>query len=292
MARVTEALMGSVAFNSGRDLALLAPEYGGQFGWATNPAEWVSAQSYVPRNLIPIVLESPRFFNFMPDSSRWVAAWKLFVEKHARTIEGLKAGLTVDVGEHAFGGAGEQFQEFLDVKRERSTLTFGMVDKYGNVLQRFLEFWITYGMMHPETKTPLSITVDNAEPTDNLADWYSGSIAFIEPSMDGKKCLRCWISTNVWPQGTGPIEGKMDKTSALSIKELSLEFSALTFINEGTRTFGQELLDAITMTYANPQLRASFITSIAADVKAVTNGFKESVENIAANKVTQNIGAE
>jgi len=286
MARVTEALLGKTAWSTGNETAQLDPTYGGQFGFGTNPKEWVSAQAYLPRNLIPIVLEAPKFFTKMPDSSKWVTAWKVFIEKHVRTIEGLKAGLTVDVGEHAFGGAGEMFQEFQDVKRERSTLTFGLVDKYGNVFQQFIERWITYGMMHPETKTPLLLTLDGAAPTDNLADEYSGTIAFIEPDPTGKRCIRCWISTNVWPQGTGPIEGKMDKTSALTIKELSLEFSSLTFINEGTRTYGQELLDGITMTYANPQLRAAFITSIAADVNAVAQGWKESVTSIAANRVT------
>ena len=285
MARVTEALLGAKAWSQGNDkLQQLNPAFGGQFGWATNPAEWVSAQAYVPRNLIPLVLESPRFFSKMPDPDKWVTAWKVLIEKHARTIEGLKAGLTVDVAEHAFGGAGEVFQEFTDVKRERSTISIGLVDKYGNVFQNFLERWITYGMMHPETKTPLTSTMSDG-PTDNLADWYSGTVAFIEPDPTGKKVIRCWISTNMFPQGTGPIEGKMDKTSALSIKELSLEFTSISFINEGTRVFGQELLDAINMTWANPQLRNSFISEISSDLAAVTQGYKESVESISKNKV-------
>lgn len=284
MARVTEALLGAKAWSQGNENPQLAPDFGGQFGWATNPAEWISAQAYVPRNLIPIVLESPRFFTKMPDPAKWTMAWKVLIEKHARTIEGLKAGLTVDVAEHAFGGAGEMFQEFVDVKRERSVITIGLVDKYGNVFQNFLERWIMYGMMHPETKTPLTATMSDG-PTDHLADWYSGTVAFIEPSPNGKKVLRCWISTNMFPQGTGPIEGKMDKTSSLSIKELSLEFTSISFINEGTRVFGQELLDAINMTWANPQLRNSFIKEIGVDIAAALHGYKESVESIAADKV-------
>lgn len=284
MARVTEALLGAKAWSQGNENPQLDPMFGGQFGWATNSSEWISAQSYVPRNLIPLVLESPRFFSVMPDSAKWVTAWKVLVEKHARTIEGLKAGLTVDVAEHAFGGAGEMFQEFTDVKRERSVITLGLVDKYGNVFQNFLERWIMYGMMHPETKTPLTSTIDKS-PTDNLADWYSGTVAFIEPSPTGKKVVRCWISTNMFPQGTGPIEGKMDKTSALSIKELSLEFTSISFINEGTRVFGQQLLDAINLSSASPQLRNAMVNEIAADLAAVIPGYQESVESIAKNKV-------
>lgn len=285
MARLTDALLGAKAWSTGNDNPQLDPTFGGQFGWSTNPSEWVSAQAYVPRNLIPIVLESPEFFQKMPDPEKWVAAWKCLVEKHARTIEGLKAGLTVDVAEHAFGGAGEMFQEFTDVKRERSELSFAMVDKYGNVFQQFLERWIMYGLMHPETKIPLTATLEGGGPSDNLADWYGGTIAFIEPDPTGKRVIRTWISTNVWPKGTGPIEGKMDKTSALNIKELSLEFTSLTFINEGTRAYGQEILDGINTTFANPQLRESFIKSVAPDVEAVTRGYRESVESVAEKRV-------
>lgn len=285
MSRLSDALLGSKAWMSGSDVPTLNPEHSGQFGYAVNPEAWISAQAYVPRNLIPIVLEAPEFFQKMPDSALWVAAFKCLFEKNARTIEGLKAGLTVDVADHPFGGAGEVFQEFVDVKRERSTLTIGLVDKYGNVYQQFLERWITYGMMHPETKIPLTATLAGGGPTDNLANWYSGTVAFIEPDPTGKRALRTWISTNVWPQGTGAVEGKMDKTSALSIKELSLEFTSLTFINEGTRAYGQELLDGINTTYANPQLRASFIKSISPDVAAVTSGYAESVTSVADKRI-------
>lgn len=284
MARQSDILLGAKAWNSGSSNTELNPGYGGQFAWSTSPAEWLSAQAYVPRNLIPIVLEVPGFFSVMPDSELWVTAWKVLFEKHARTIEGLKAGLTVDVAEHAFGGAGEMFQEFVDVKRDRSTLTLGLVDKYGNVWQQFLEKVITYGMMHPETKVPLSATLASG-PTDNLADNYGGTVAFIEPDPTGKKAIRTWITTNVWPHTTGPIEGKMDKTSSLSIKDLSIDFSALSFIGEGTKAFGQELLDGINMTWANPQLRESFLKSASADVSAVTSGYKDSIESVGTNRV-------
>lgn len=279
MARQTDALLGTKAWNANNAITQLDPIYGGPWAWAPNPTEWLSAQAYLPRNLIPIVLEAPRFFEVMPDPSKWVTAWKVFWEKHSRTIEGLKAGLTVDTAEHQYGGGGEFFQEYTDVKRERSTLSVGTVDRYGNVWQTFFEQYILYGMMHPDTKTPLTATLTDG-PTDNLADWYSGTIAFIEPDPTGKRALRTWISANVWPHGTGPIEGKMDKTSALSIKELSLEFSSLTFYNNGTHAFGQQLLDGINLIGANPQSRDSFIKEVAADVDAVTSGWKESTQTI------------
>lgn len=284
MARNSDILLGATAWSTGNDNPQLNPLLGGQFGYSSNPEEWLSAQAHLPRNLIPVVIEAPGFFKLMPNGEKWVAAWKLMFEKHARTIEGLKAGLSVETSEHDFGRAGEKFEEFTDVKRERSTLSINLVEKYGNVFQNYLERVITYGMMHPDTGIPLIATMENA-PTDLLADMYGGTIAFIEPNPVGNRCVRCWLSTNVFPKGTGSIEGKMDKVSALSIKELSLEFTSLTFVNDGTRALGQKLLADINTRWANPQLRKSFVEGVSADVAAVAKGWKESVESVAANRV-------
>jgi hypothetical protein len=284
MTRQTDQILKDTAFYKGNANGFSNPLMGSQFGYTSNPEEWLGTQAYVPRNLIPIVLETPRFFERMPNPELWITAWKIYFEKHCRVIEGLKAGLTVDVAEHAFGAAGEMFQEIVDVKRERSTLSTTATEKYGNVWQSFWERVITYGAMDPDTKTPLTATLDGG-PEDNLADWYSGSIAFIEPDPTGKKVYRCWLSTNIFPQGTGPIEGKMDKTSSLSVKELSLEFNVLSFYGAGTRALGQELLDGISKQWANPQLRKSFIKEVHADVAAIAKGYKESVESVATNRV-------
>lgn len=286
MARQTDILLGANAWSSGNDKnPQLDPKYGGQFGWALEPAEWLSAQAHLPRHLIPIVLETPRFFELMPNKNYWVQAWKVFFEKHARVIEGLKAGTTVDVVEHNFGGAGEMFQEFADVKRERSTLSVTTVEKYGNVWQNFWERVIHYGMMDPETKTPLTATLQGDGPSDNLSDWYSGTIAFIEPDPTGRRCHRAWIGVNIWPHNNGPIEGKMDKNSALSIKDLSLEFSITAFTGHGIRAYGQELLDGVNKTWANPQLRKSFIQEIHPDILAQTKGYKQSTEDVGTQRV-------
>lgn len=284
MTRKTDQILTNSGFFNGTQIPYSNPKSGGQFGWATNPEEWLGTQAYMPRNLIPIVLETPRFFEKMSNPDYWIAAWKLYFEKHCRVIEGLKATLTVESAEHAFGSAGEVFHEIVDVKRERSTLSTTATEKYGNVWQTFWEKVITYGGMDPETKTPLIATMADV-PGDWLADWYTGTIAFIEPDPLMKRVNRCWIQTNIFPQGTGPIEGKMDKTSALSVKELNLEFNCLTFYGAGTRSLGQELMDGISKQWSNPQLRKSFLTDVAADVKAIQQGYKESVESVAQNRV-------
>lgn len=284
MSRKTDAILGSVGYASGSDIVRLDPLYGGSFAYATNPEEWLSAQAYTPRNLFPIVLETPKMFEYLPDSAKWATAWKLYWEKHCRKIEGLKAGLTVEMAEHDFGGSGRKFQEIVDVKRERSTLSTQCIDTYGNVWQEFWGQVILYGGMDPETKLPLTSTLANG-PTDNLADNYSGTIAFIEPDATGKKCFRCWVGVNIFPMSNGPVEGNMDRTQALTPKDLSLEFSILDFYDAGTRALGQELMDATSRQWANPNIRKSFITEVAAEVKAIAKGYDESITTISNNRV-------
>lgn len=285
MSRQADILLGSNAWATGNENPKLNPMYGGQFGWATNPAEWYSAQAHIPRHLFPIVLETPLFFKYMPNPDYWITAWRVFWEKHVRKISGLKAGLVAEVAEHDFGGAGEKFQEFTNMTRERSELAVELVDKYGNVWQDYWEHVMLYGMMDPETKTPLTATLENDGPKDQLADWYSGTIAFIEPDATGRRAHRVWLGANIWPHSNGPVEGNMDKTTALSIKELSLDFSITAFYGHGTRALGQELMDGISKNWANPQLRKAFLKEINPDVQAIKKGYAESVTSVATEKV-------
>lgn len=280
MTRLNDALMGGKGWMKGNDNAALNPNLGGSFAYASNPEEWLSAQAYRPQHLIPVVLETPRIFKHFEDPKFWQAAWKNYFEKHCRVLDGLKAGVSWETAEHAFSGDGRMFEEFVDAKRERSSLSTQTVDKYGGVYGAFWNRVGRFGIMDPETKLPLALTLTDG-PTDNLADQYTGKIAFIEPTADGKRCQRCWIGVNIAPKSDGGVEGKMDKTSSLSIKELSIDFTILDFINDGTRAFGQQILDGIRKEWANPSLRQSFINEISADVAAVEKGFIESVQGIA-----------
>lgn len=278
MARITDQLLGAKAWNpDGNDM--LNPQYGGSFGYDFTPAEYLGSQGYKPNHLIPVVIETPKIYEIMANPEAWIASWKMLFEKHARVIEGLKAGITVEKAEHAYGAAGEFFEEFTDVKRDRSTLSIQLTELYGNLYQIFIDKTIRYGMMDPNSKFPLALTLANI-PEDQLADLYAGTVAFIEPSPIGNKCVRAWVSTNVWFQGTGPIEGKMDKTSALTVKDLSIDLTSLTFYGDGTKALGQELLDGVVWAGADPQRRKSFIEGVAPDVEAVTQGWKESVETL------------
>ncbi len=285
MSRITNAILDQKAFGRGSNQPMLDPTYGGQMGYAPNLTEWVSNQAYVRRNLIPILLEAPAFFKLMPDPQKWVDTLKSIIELHCRTIEGMNAGLTLEIDSHPVGGAGEMQDEVLDSKRARSEPVFTFVEKYGMPIQTFLYQWITYGIMDPDTKLALSNTLEGNTPTDMLADQYSMTVLFIEPDPQMKRVVKSWLTTNMFPKGTGEIIGKRDLTTASEILTLNVEFTGISQFNLGTNLFAQQILDQINMTNANPYLRPAFVTKISEDVDTSKEGYKSGVETLGSSAI-------
>lgn len=268
--------------NSGHPM--LRIENGGQHGWTPQLNEWISNQAYVRRNVIPVLLQVPRFFHYMPNTDDWIKALKSLVEVHCRSIEGLNAGLEVAFEDHPVGGAGEVQQEVTKVTRQRSEPTFTFIEKYGMPIQTFLESWIRYGIMDPETGYALVATLANGQtlPSDWLADWYTMSMAFIEPDPTHTRCLKCWICSNMMPDGTGEIIGKRDLTAPGEISTLTVKFTALTQFNLGSLAYGQSLLNEINLRNANPNLRPPFVNRDPANVNAIAgDGYHQGIKDLA-----------
>lgn len=285
MSRVTDAILSQKAFGRGSNQPMLDPTFGGQMGYAPNLAEWVSNAAYVRRNLICVLLEAPRFFQYMPDPQKWVDTLKSLVELHPRTIEGLNAGLTLEFDEHPVGGGGEMQQEVTDSKRARTEPVFTFVEKYGMPIQTFLYNWITYGIMDPDTKFALANTLAGERPEDMLPDQFTASMLFMEPDPQHKRVVKSWVVTNMMPKGTGEIIGKRELTAAGEVASLSVEFTGIAQFNLGTNIFAQSIMDKISMTNANPYLRPSFISAISPTVEASAKGYKSEVEDLGKSAV-------
>jgi len=278
MTRVASALLGDNAFGNGAKQPLLDLRSGGQHGYAPNLTEWVSNQAYIRRNLICILLEAPGFFQLMPHPEVWIQSLKSLVELHARSIEGFNAALTVEFAEHPVGGAGEMQQEVTDVKRARTEPVFNFVEKYGRPIQTFLEMWIRYGMMDPDAKIAMAGTLSSSatavsrgtqglgysttdkRPSDLLADWSTMTCLFIEPDNLHRSVVKSWITTNMMPKETGPIEGKRDLTTASDLLELSIPFTGISQYGLGVNNLAQAILNKINITNAVPFLHKAFIT--------------------------------
>jgi hypothetical protein len=268
---------------------------GGQFGYTPEMPEWLNNQGYVKRNLVIVLLEIPKFLLVMRQKEKWIRALRAMVELHPRSVEGFNAGLEVSVAEHEVGGGGEFQQEFTDVKRARTEPVFNYVEKEGNVIQRFLDFWIRMALMDPETKRPLATTLQQYQAgnaqfrgnqnTDWLADWYSMSILAFEPNVSYTAVNRAWVTTNMYPLSTGEITGKRDMANENELVELSINFTGISQTSEGTKKFASDVLKSINDKDANPNLRKSFIDNISSRITpgkgGEANGYMAGVERIA-----------
>ena len=225
--------------------------YGGNYGYAPRIDEWLNNKSYIPRDLVPVVLAVPKMFGLYKstEEKRWTETLKAFIELHCKTIEGYKATLTVNVAQQPVRD--EIQQDPTRVVRERSDPVFGSIEKEGNPIQKFLEWWITYGILDPDSGRILASSLDNA-PSDWLSDWYSMSLLVFEPDTMFRHVRRAWVSVNMYPLTTGDIVGLKDPDSDKNILELSIGFSALSVTNEGTRVFAEEILKGIHIKQAFP----------------------------------------
>ena len=286
MGRLTDSIIAG-AYTRDIDRPMLDLQYGGQQAWTPTLTEWVNNQAYVSRPAICILLEAPKMFSVMPDSQKWIASLKALFELHARSIEGLNATLKPEFDTHDVGGAGEKQHEIVNMTREPSVPKFQFVEKYGRPIQTFLDYWMRYGMMDPETKFALLGTLGNAQVRDLLADWYAATCLFIVPDPLHKTVDKAWVTTNMMPQGLGEITAKRDLSSGQEILTLDVEFTGMSQYGLGVNKFAQTILDQISITNADPFMKPSFIDGVSADVAAAAKGYENNVEQTGTKSVTR-----
>lgn len=286
MSRVKDAILVQKGWARGANAPLTDLQFGGQMGYAQNYTEWVSNAAYVRKNLIPLLVEYPRGFNFLPEKNYWISTLRALVELHALSIDGLAAGLEVAVIENPAGGAGQMQEDFSDVTQARSNVQIRWPEKYGAPISRFWSSYIRMLMMDPETKVAGISTIAGARPGDMLPDMWSFTMMFIEPDPQHSKVLRSWLVTNMFPHGTGEIIGRREIGAAGEGQQIDLGFGGLAQFGYGVDLFAQRLLDGIDITGANPLNRPAFVQQIDADVLAVNRGYRQGAEELGASAVS------
>ena len=288
MARITESVLQKGSVYAGHSPALNL-RYGGQDGYFSKIGrvgpdgktyeEWISNQAYVQRNIIPIVIRAPKFFDFMPEPKKWVDTYKALIELHPLAITGLQSGLTVEVDEHNIGGAGETQEEVTNVTRAKSAVNTTYKEKAGKAITKFLDLVIRYGMLDPDTKKPL--VADLIGSIDKVGgmytpEYYTGTVLFIEPDVTQKVVVDAWLVTNMFPKSNGERTGKRDIHSAGEAPEISIDWGGITMNNEAVHIMADTVLSGLTVLSTSPDVdRVVGNSSITANVSASTAGYNE-----------------
>lgn len=261
------------------------PLNAGVMGWSPNPTNWVGKTGYVRRNLIPLVLRAPAGFAYMPNPDDWYATTRSVFETHPISVEGLNSTLSVATSETPYGGAGEQFQDPTNVTRERSNASFALPDIYGGVLNKFLESWIKYLIMDPETKTALVNTLGGQVPPDMMADIYTMDMLFIEPDAQQSKVVRAWIMYNMFPLSGGEVVGRRDITTDMENVRYNIQMAGFAQVGTGVDAFAQTVIDGMRIAGANPMHRRTYLEGIDADILRARTGYGNNIEELSNSQI-------
>jgi len=288
MAKITDAVLNKATAYSGHN-AGLDLGYGGAGGYlpkigrkGTDGAfydEWISNAAYIKRNLIPVVMSYPKFMSSMPEPDKWKASFKSLIELHPETIDGLSSGLTVDTDQHPVGGGGEMQDEVTNVTRAVSNITYTFKEKAGKSIQKFLDYYIRYGILDPDVKKPLVMQyMKNLDAVGGmyLPDMYTFTVMFIEPDISMTTVVDAWLCTNVFPTSNGDRTAKRDIHSAGEMLDLSIEFKSITLNSESVLTLADKILAKLTVLNKVPDLDLVLPTdSINPDIAKATTGFND-----------------
>lgn len=285
MSRIQDALLGDKAYGVGVQTPLIDLRNNGYMGYSADMTTWVSQQQYVRRNVFCLLLEAPRGFQSLPNPEYWVGTLRALVELHALKITGLTQGLTVETAETPAGGGGQMHEDPTNVTEARSQVTFGWNEKYGMPIQRFHGGWIRYLIMDPNSKFAAINTIRGNNVTDLLADMYAATMIFIEPDPTHTKVVKSWLGANMWPKSNGEVTGERDVTTGGEAVNYDIEYAGILQFGDGIDAFAQKLLDAISLSGANPYNRAAFVDGISADVAAQSVGYSNGISDLASTAV-------
>jgi len=280
MARLKDAILSNQAWARGSNAPVVDLKYGGQMGYAPQYAEWVNNAAGVRKNLIILLLDYPRGFDYLPEKQEWIATLRQLVEVHPLSVTGFNATLSVEQTTNPVGGGGQNQLDPTNVTMEPTNVAMRWNDKYGFPIAKFWSSFIRLLIMDPETKVAGISTLGASRPGDMLPDMRSFSIAAIEPDPQHNKVVRSWVVTNLWPQGSGEIIGTRDLTAPGEVPSIDITFGGIAQFGFGVDIFCQQLLDGIDITGANPLNRPSFIQEIDPDVVSAGRGYDLTAEEI------------
>jgi hypothetical protein len=286
MARYTNPFIGNRAYGQGQAVNTIDLSQAGSVQFAPNLANLAGNTPYVRRNVVPFLIEAPRFFQYAPDPDLMVRCLKAMIENHTRTIDGLNQQLTVDTAEAPVGGSGERIQTATNVTRAVSNPSHGMWELQGRAISKFVKWWIQYGIGDENTKVPLVVSNGQVRAEDYDATFYGATILYVEPDPTFTDVVSAWLCTNMFPTGTPPWEGSKDAGQLGQNLDINIEFTATTDVSVGTMLFAKQIMQSLNLAGMNPNENPLWLENISADVRKANNGIETQLEEGASQRIS------
>lgn len=230
------------------------PVLGGKIN-GTTYQEWIANTPYVRMNVIPVMLDYPRFLDYMPNSSQWIMILKAMMEVQPLSIDGFNSTVNLEFDESP-ATRHEMLEEATNATRERTSITYNYKERANRSIQNYLDIWIRYGIMDPDTMSPL-VTQYIPDPSKvgiYLPNFKGCTMLYIEPDLLRRSVVNAWFCTNMQPKTTGEISGKADIRSGAEAPELSIGFTSITINNQATKELAQSILSKINVINSIPDV--------------------------------------
>lgn len=239
---------------------------GGQFGYIPRigtvdidgkvKSELINNTSYIRRDLIPILMDYPRFYDYLPSGTRdmCIKTLKSLIEDRPIKIDGLNPKISVESEDTPIGASGEVQSEPTKVKQDHSTLTFEYNEVINKSIQRFIEFNIRFGIGNQHTNIPLITHYLQSSEIEYAytLDFYTFTIALIEPDPLAQYAVDGFICTNCWFKEPGDKPGSRDIAANKEKLTISTTFDPITTNEPLTVYYCDQLLKNINILKQKP----------------------------------------
>lgn len=259
---------------------------GGPYGFTPDFKKRLNWSSYIKQPLINILLSSPGFFDLLPNPEIFHGTLKDLIELNSKQTTGFRSTINVEYAQVEANRSGEFWQDVSMSKRERTEPNYTFVERMFKPVNKFLEFWIRYGIQDPETGIPLVSTLDGVENYRLVSSNTSMVTIHIEPDPTHREVVNAYLCFNQQPMTGGLVEGERNIFTGQQVLEYQVPFTATTMVGYSVNKLAQKLLDELNLVGANPASRELFVDDVSANIKAITQtGYKEALNLISEEQV-------
>ena len=208
--------------------------YGGENGYSPDLSEWVTNQSCMQRNLIPILVAG--FGPRVPEHEIQTRMLRSIIELHAFKISGFQRSLDYDVHRNVI----------MPGHPGTPKCTYG--EKYCRPIDNFHRTWMSDWL---------------AKADDLSREDAKVSVLFFEPNSTLDDIVEAYLCENMYPRHLSGLAPRRDITVSHPPAEVYVEYHANTRQGETINLFAKQILKTISIQSSDPDARSALVSSIA-----------------------------
>lgn len=253
----------------------------GQNGWMRNNAAWPSNSMYVQQKLKPVLLASPKCFQYLDNPEQANKVLRNLIECMYTEVDGLQATMEIEVNEQPVGHAGEVWAEVSKVTRPPSKPKFTWPDKYGRAVSNFWDWFIVTFVGSPELGSVREIVnhkkyIDAGSPP-LTAEMLTMTILFFEPDPTLTSITKAWIQTNMFPKTAPENTAKSALGMESEFTPVVIEFTSYGQVGNAAQALALKILRELALADVRPIDLKAFMDERQASVLVGTGNLMDEV---------------